>query len=78
MQHSPHSEVHARRSAIHAHQIAPPVEIPNGYVGPVWLSTTGRMIWWTGRVAIGLRHWPERRVESNAQSACWVQALMLS
>ena len=35
---------------------APPVDLPIGYVGPAWLPGTGRMIWWTGRVAIGLRH----------------------
>jgi hypothetical protein len=42
---------------------APPVEIPEGHIGPVILPGTGRMIWWTGRVAIGLRHVPDRRFE---------------
>lgn len=57
--------------------LAPPIALPTGYVGPAWLPGTGRMIWWTGRVAIGLRHQPPSRVESNAHSSVWVQALML-
>ena len=58
--------------------LAPPIALPTGYVGPAWLPGTGRMIWWTGRVAIGLRHEAPSRVESNAQSAVWVQELMLA
>ena len=57
---------------------APPVEIPPGHVGPVFLPKSGRMIWWTGRVAIGLRHEPARRREQTSQSAMWLQDLMLS
>ena len=57
----------------------PPVDVPAGYVGPAWLPGTGRMIWWTGRVAIGLRHTPlcvsGERVP--AESERWVQTLML-
>lgn len=30
--------------------------IPDGYRGPVALPGTGRIVWWTGRVAIGLRY----------------------
>ena len=30
------------------------MSIPPGHVGPVVLGT-GRLVWWTGRVAIGLR-----------------------
>ena len=58
---------------------APPMDVPAGYVGPAWLPGTGRMIWWTGRVAIGLRHSAPRRVETGAGSvsADWVQSLML-
>jgi len=40
----------------------PPFEagwVPRGYVGPVALPGTGRMIWWTGRIAIGLRYAPK-------------------
>jgi hypothetical protein len=57
--------------------LAPPIALPTGYVGPAWLPGTGRMIWWTGRVAIGLRHQAQRRVESNAHSSVWVQAMLL-
>lgn len=56
----------------------PPVAIPAGHIGPVILPGTGRMIWWTGRVAIGLRHVPSRRHEPISQSALWVQNLMLA
>lgn len=57
---------------------APPVPIPPGHVGPVVLPGSGRLIWWTGRVAIGLRHQPERFVQPVTTSALWVQDLMLS
>lgn len=54
-----------------------PVAIPPGHVGPVVLPGSGRTIWWTGRVAIGLRHMPDRRYDEITQSALWVQGLML-
>ena len=63
--------------AILRSNLAPPIALPTGYVGPAWLPGTGRMIWWTGRVAIGLRHQAQRRVESNAHSSVWVQAMLL-
>ena len=56
---------------------APPVAIPPGHVGPVFLPGSGRLIWWTGRVAIGLRHQPQRHFEAIGQSALWLQDLML-
>jgi hypothetical protein len=43
---------------------APPVAIPPGHVGPFVIPGTGRMVWWTGRVAIGL-------------SSLWIQRLMI-
>jgi hypothetical protein len=46
-------------------------------VGPVVLPGSGRLIWWTGRVAIGLRHQPRPHGEAVSQSALWVQDLML-
>lgn len=55
----------------------PPVDVPPGHVGPVVLPGSGRLIWWTGRVAIGLRHQPERYDDVTAQSALWIQELML-
>ena len=50
--------------------------IPVGHVGPFVIPGTGRTVWWTGRVAIGLRHQPQR-FEPLAQSSLWVQKLML-
>ena len=67
-----------RDPAIVPNALAPPVPLPSGYVGPAWLPGTGRMIWWTGRVAIGLRHQAPIRLEPHAQSAAWVQQLMLA
>jgi hypothetical protein len=63
---------------IRLHDASPPVAIPPGHVGPIVLPGTGRMVWWTGRVAIGLRHQPERRYEAISQSAIWLQDLMLA
>lgn len=54
-----------------------PVAVPAGHVGPVALPGTGRMVWWTGRVAIGLRHQAPPRLEALSQSASWIQTLML-
>jgi hypothetical protein len=72
--------VHAspETSAIHLHDDAPPVQIPPGHVGPVVLPGSGRLVWWTGRVAIGLRHQPQRHFAVPSRSALWLQALMLS
>ena len=53
------------------------IEVPKGHIGPVLLSTTGRTIWWTGRVAIGLRYQPPRYSESYGQSALWLQDVLL-
>ena len=58
-------------------EVAPPVAVPPGHVGPVVLPGTGRMVWWTGRVAIGLRHEAPRRSEAMSRSALWLQDLML-
>lgn len=52
-------------------------EVPKGHVGPLVLSDTGRMVWWTGRVAIGLRYQPPRYVETQGQSAEWIQKVLL-
>jgi len=35
--------------------------VPKGYVGPVALPGTGRIVYWTGRIAIGLRYAPAER-----------------
>jgi len=74
-----HRTHHAASSdrAIRLNNAAPPVEIPPGHVGPVVLPGSGRLVWWTGRVAIGLRHEPERRFEGLSRSALWLQDLMI-
>jgi hypothetical protein len=53
------------------------IDIPKGHVGPVLLSDTGRTVWWTGRVAIGLRYEPPRDREPTGQSALWIQDVLL-
>jgi hypothetical protein len=53
------------------------VDIPEGHVGPVLLSDTGRSVWWTGRVAIGLRYEASRHVDATSQSALWIQNVLL-
>ena len=63
--------------AIRHSSCAPPIAIPPGYVGPVVLPGNGRLVWWTGRVAIGLRHQP-RRPEAISESTLWVQRMMLA
>ena len=67
----------AAQTAIQLNSALPPVEIPSGHVGPVVLPGSGRLVWWTGRVAIGLRHEGGRRPEMPSQSALWVQNLMI-
>jgi hypothetical protein len=64
-------------SLIRTNDAVPPVQVPHGHVGPIVLPGTGRMVWWTGRVAIGLRHQPTRNFGPITQSALWVQKLML-
>jgi hypothetical protein len=66
-----------RRSGIDHSSSAPPVTIPRNHVGEFVIPGTGRRVWWTGRVAIGLRYQPERYFEPLAQSSLWVQKLML-
>ncbi len=55
----------------------PPCDLPPGHVGPVTLPGTGREIWWTGRVAIGLRFEGHRSPEGISQSAEWLQGVLL-
>ncbi|HMO47969.1 MAG TPA: hypothetical protein PKB14_18310 [Rubrivivax sp.] len=53
------------------------IDIPRGHVGPVLLSDTGRTVWWTGRVAIGLRWQAPRHAGATSRSALWIQDVML-
>lgn len=66
-----------RRRVIDHSSSAPPVTIPPGHVGEFVIPGTGRLVWWTGRVAIGLLHRPQRCAEPIAESSLWVQNLML-
>lgn len=50
----------AALTTIHHSEAAPPPGVPPGYVGPAFIPGTGKPIWWTGRVAIGLRWQPPR------------------
>jgi hypothetical protein len=45
---------------------------------PGWVSLpgSGRQIYWTGRVAIGLRH-QSRRAPQTTISSDWIQSLLL-
>jgi hypothetical protein len=53
------------------------MDLPKDHRGPVVISDTGRTVWWTGRVAIGLRYEPPYRSEAMGQSALWLQGLLL-
>ncbi len=56
---------------------APPITIPPGHIGEFVIPGTGRRVWWTGRVAIGLLHHPERCLETPSESSLWIQQLVL-
>lgn len=56
---------------------APPANIPPGYTGEVYLPGTGRKVFWTGRVAIGLRHQEPERNAAPTSSEIWLQQLLL-
>lgn len=60
---------------IHHSEAAPPPGIPPGYTGPCVLPGTGQLIFWTGRVAIGLRHQKPRRTEISRCALKLQQAL---
>lgn len=42
--------------------------VPQDHIGPYFLSGLGRMIWWTGRVAIGLRYQPPQARSPDSRS----------
>jgi len=55
------------------------LNVPDGYVGPMTLpGSNGRTVYWTGRVAIGLRHQPSQSPSGATQSALWIQDLLLA
>jgi hypothetical protein len=53
------------------------MHIPAGHVGPLTLPGSDREVWWTGRVAIGLRFERQHTQGALGQSAAWVQSLLL-
>jgi hypothetical protein len=55
------------------------LSVPDGYIGPMTLpGSNGRTVYWTGRVAIGLRHQPSQSPAGATQSALWIQDLLLA
>ena len=72
-----HTDFEENSDFIRLNDASPPIPVPAGHVGPVMLPGTGRMVWWTGRVAIGLRHQPTSNFGPITQSAQWVQNLLL-
>ena len=63
---------------IRLHRETPPLDVPEGYVGPLTLPGNNRTVYWTGRVAIGLRHQPPQFSAVPGQSAIWIQDLLLA
>jgi hypothetical protein len=55
-----------------------PLNVPEGYVGPLTLPGNNRTVYWTGRVAIGLRHQAPQFSAVPGQSALWIQDLLLA
>ena len=72
-----HRVAAAQRDCIAHSSATPPVPIPRGHVGEFVIPGTGKRVWWTGRVAIGLRYQPQRCMEPVSRSAQWVQSLLL-
>ena len=72
-----HDATTVRSNAIHQNSAAPPEAMPPGHVGEFVIPGSGRLVWWTGRVAIGLLHQPQRHSEPVSQSSLWLQELML-
>jgi hypothetical protein len=64
------------RAGIEHSSALPPVPIPRGHVGEFVIPGTGKRVWWTGRVAIGLRYQPQRCLEPVPKSALWIQQLL--
>jgi hypothetical protein len=65
-------------TTIRPHRDALPIHVPDGYTGPLTLPGNGRTIYWTGRVAIGLRHQAPQHAATPGQSAIWIQDLLLA
>jgi hypothetical protein len=81
-------EVTMKRTVAASHDFAPSarewarddrwaMDLPKGRTGLVLLSETGRKVWWTGRVAIGLRYEPPPRGEPHGRSALGLRGPLL-
>ncbi len=66
-----------RTSGIEPSASMPPAQIPPGHVGEFVMPGTGRLVWWTGRVAIGLLYQPQRKFETSSRSSLWLQDVMI-
>jgi hypothetical protein len=53
-----------------------PIGVPVGYTGPLTFPGNGKTVYWTGRVAIGLRH-EQSRHDTLTQSGAWIQEVLL-
>lgn len=65
-------------TTIRPNQDALPINVPSDYTGPLTLPGNGRTVYWTGRVAIGLRHQTPPPPAGTSQSALWIQDLLLA
>ncbi|HET9976560.1 MAG TPA: hypothetical protein VFQ20_03930 [Burkholderiaceae bacterium] len=65
-------------SSIRPNNDALPLNMPADYTGPVTLPGNGKTVYWTGRVAIGLRHQAPQFSNVTGQSALWIQDLLLA
>lgn len=53
------------------------VPVPPDHIGLVHISATGRSVWWTGKVAIGLRYEPRSGSQAMGSSALRLQEALL-
>jgi len=67
----------SRGKPVNLRRDVPAVQVPDGYTGPVTLPGSGKTVWWTGRVAIGLRHQAQDFSDTTSQSALWIQSVLL-
>jgi hypothetical protein len=63
-------------TSIRLNRDAMSLNLPADYTGPLTLPGNGRTVYWTGRVAIGLRH-QATQFAAIGQSALWIQDVLL-
>ena len=64
-------------TSIRLNEDALTMNLPMNYTGPVTLPGNGKTVYWTGRVAIGLRHQATQFGNGMGQSAIWIQKVLL-